>query len=175
VCAPATVEAAVDRAIGRKMVTIAQLDDVVRTVGRKGRRGVGVMRKLLAERHEGDRPAGVLEARMASLLRQAGLPLARPEYEIKGLRGEFVARVDFAYPGVKLAIEVDGYEPHTALAVFRNDRTRQNHVAALGWTVLRYTWADVDRRSPHVADSLASQLRFLGGMTAVSSPGFLAR
>jgi hypothetical protein len=170
VCAPATVEAAIDRAIGRKVVTIAELDAVVHAVGRRGRRGVGVMRKLLAERQDGDRPAGVLEARMASLLRQAGLPLARPEYEIRGPRGEFIARVDFAYPGVKLAIEVDGYEPHTALDVFRNDRTRQNRVAGLGWTVLRYTWADVDGRSAHVADGIASQLRLLGGMSSVSSP-----
>ena len=84
VCSPSTVEAAVDRAIGRHVVTVADLNDIVREVGRKGRRGVGTMRKVLADRRGDDRPAGVLEARMMSLLRQAGLPEPRPEYEIRG-------------------------------------------------------------------------------------------
>jgi hypothetical protein len=161
VCSPSTVEAAVDRALGRHVVTIVDLEAVVREVGRKGRRGVGTMRKVLANRRGDDRPAGVLEARMLSLLRQSGLPEPRPEYEIRGQRGEFVARVDFAYPGVKLAIEVDGFEPHTALDVFRDDRKRQNRVMALGWTMLRYTWSEVDGRAPMVADGIARQLRLL--------------
>jgi very-short-patch-repair endonuclease len=161
VCSPSTVEAAVDRAIGRHVVTVADLNGIVREVARKGRRGVGTMRKVLADRGGDERPAGVLEARMMSLLRQAGLPEPRPEYEIRGQRGEFVARVDFAYPGVKLAIEVDGFEPHTALEVFRNDRKRQNRVIELGWTMLRYTWPEVDGRLPTVADGIARQLRLL--------------
>ena len=44
------------------------------------------------------------------------------------------------YPELKLAIEVDGFEHHSSPDAFQRDRTRQNRLVALGWTVLRFTW-----------------------------------
>ena len=87
---------------------------------------------------------------MAALLRAHGVPRALPEYRVSA-RGVFVGRVDFAYPELKLAIEVDGFEPHTALDVFRKDRARQNDLVSSGWTVLRYVWRDVNAMAWHVA------------------------
>lgn len=60
-------------------------------------------------------------------------------------------RIDFAYPELLIAIEVDGYGPHASRAAFQRDRSRQNDLVALGWTVLRFTWADVVKRPDHVA------------------------
>ena len=87
---------------------------------------------------------------MAALLRAHGVPRAIPEYTVRE-RGVFIGRIDFAYPELKLAIEVDGFEPHTALDVFRNDRARQNDLVASGWTALRYVWRDVNAMAWHVA------------------------
>lgn len=55
----------------------------------------------------------------------------------------FVARVDFAYPEAKLAIEIDGYRWHAGNDAWQRDRRRNNELSRLGWTVLRFTAADL--------------------------------
>jgi very-short-patch-repair endonuclease len=102
---------------------------------------------------------------MAALLRAHGVPRAVPEYAVSE-RGEIIGRVDFAYPELKLAIEVDGFEPHTALDVFRNDRARQNDLVASGWTVLRYVWRDVNAMGWHVAWEIERTRRRLAAEAA---------
>ena len=159
------VARALDRAVGRKLVTLAEVRRALGAVARKGRRGVGTMRTLLDERGVGADPAGVLEARMAALLRAHGLPPADSEYEVCDERGQFLGRVDFAYPEIKLAVEVDGYESHVALDAFRRDRARQNDLVEAGWTVLRFVWRDVDRLHPVVANRIArTHARLLGSV-----------
>jgi very-short-patch-repair endonuclease len=70
----------------------------------------------------------------------------------------FVARVDFAYPDRRLAIEVDGYELRASPAAMQSDLDRQNALVREGWTVLRFTWADVVRRPARVAELVRSTL-----------------
>jgi hypothetical protein len=159
------VARALDRAIGRRLTTVASVRAALDAVARKGRAGVGGLRRLLDERTDAPRPAGVLEARMAALLRAHSVPRAVPEHRVSA-RGAFIGRVDFAYPELKLAIEVDGFEPHTALDVFRNDRARQNDLVASGWTVLRYVWRDVNAMAWHVAWEIERTRRRLAAEAA---------
>jgi hypothetical protein len=150
VLAAGDVAKCLDRALGRSLVTIDAVEMARRAVARQGRRGAGVIRRVLAP-HLGCEPvAGVFEARMSRLLATQGLPPAVPEYEVWSAGGEFVARVDFAYPELKLAIEVDGFAAHSTIDAFRRDRVRQNALVAAGWTVLRFTWTEVDQGSPVV-------------------------
>jgi hypothetical protein len=139
-----------DRALGRNVVTIAAVETARRAVARQGRRGAGVIRRVIAPHLASEPVAGVLEARMARLLASQGLPTATPEYEVWTATGAFVARVDFAYTELKLAIEVDGLAAHSSIDAFRRDRTRQNALVAEGWTVLRFTWTEVNTNSPDV-------------------------
>lgn len=70
--------------------------------------------------------------------------------------GRFVARVDLALPDLRLAIEHDGQAVHERPGVFTSDRRRQNALVAAGWTVLRFTAADLRRgAAPAVAQVLA--------------------
>ena len=149
-----TVERALDRALGRGLVSVNAVRTVVDAVAKRGRRGVGVIRPMLDERDGLEPPAGVLEARMATLLRGECIRTFVPEYEVWH-DGRFVARVDFADPAARLAVEVDGYAAHSALDAFRRDRFRQNALVAAGWTVLRFTWREVDGLSPRVAIEIA--------------------
>jgi very-short-patch-repair endonuclease/predicted transcriptional regulator of viral defense system len=159
------VARALDRAIGRRLTTVTDVRSALDSVARKGRAGAGAIRRLLDERTDAPRPAGVLEARMAALLRAHDVPRALPEYRVSA-RGVFVGRVDFAYPELKLAIEVDGFEPHTALDVFRKDRARQNDLVSNGWTVLRYVWRDVNAMAWHVAWEIERTRRRLAAEAA---------
>jgi very-short-patch-repair endonuclease len=118
----------------------------------KAGRGVGPLRESLNYR-DPKHPDGQLEPRMQRLLRRHGLPAAEFQYEALPR-----TRVDFAYPGRRLAIEVDGYGPHAGPAAFQRDRTRQNRLVAAGWTVLRYTWIDVVRRPRYLAGQVRGML-----------------
>jgi len=142
------VEDALDRALMSRLVRLPAVEWMLHDVARPGRRGCGVLRKVLDERALGAaRPDGLLEPRMARLLRDHGLPPAVFQYVIPGPR----FRVDFAYPDLLLAIEVDGYEVHGTRTAFDADRDRQNRLVLLGWTVLRFTWTQVVRQPVKVA------------------------
>ena len=54
-------------------------------------------------------------------------------------------RLDRAWPDVKLAVELDGAKHHTSPEDRRRDLARDTALAALGWVVLRFTYADVLR------------------------------
>jgi Protein of unknown function (DUF559) len=157
-----SVSRALDRALGRKLTTLPEVRAAMHAVARKGRAGVGVIRRLLEER--GDEPGGsVLENRMSTLLRAHGVPAPIAQYTVLNGHGEFVGCVDFAYPELRYAIEVDGYEYHAGLREFRHDRVRQNDIVDLGWTVHRFTWDEVDTLSARVADRIRHRrLHLLG-------------
>jgi very-short-patch-repair endonuclease len=154
---PWAVEGALDAALAKRLVSLKGLQVLLDCVGRKGRRGAGVLRKLLEERC-GLVPDSVLEGQMHRICRRHGLPLPRFQYVVR--RGErFLAKVDFAYPELKLAIEIDGYGPHSSLEAFQHDRRRQNDLVEEGWTILRFTWDDLMNHPELVASRL---LRLLG-------------
>jgi hypothetical protein len=151
-----------DRAMGRGLATVSEVETARRAVARQGRRGAGVIRRVLLPHLAGEPVAGVFEARMARLLTEQGLPPAVPEYRVWTDAGAFVARVDFAYPQLRLAIEVDGLSAHSSVDAFRHDRARQNALVSVGWTVLRFTWTEVDQGSQHVGSTIREARRRLG-------------
>jgi hypothetical protein len=162
-----SVARALDRAIGRRLVSLPEVRAAMNAVARKGRAGVGVIRTLLDERQAAPGSVSVLQARMGTLIRLHGLPEPVPELTVLDEHGQFVGRVDFAYPEIKYAIEVDGYEAHTSLRAFGHDRARQNDLVDLGWTVHRFTWPDVERHPARVAH----RIRRLLGTLPVNNRG----
>jgi very-short-patch-repair endonuclease len=136
-----------ERALVARLVTIKAVEATLERSARRGRRGCGVLRRVLEERALGaERPDSLAEARMAKLLREHDLPM--PEFQHRVVNGY---RVDFAYPEKRLAIEVDGHEFHSTPAQLQADLARQNEIVAAGWTVLRFTWLDLTRRPGRVA------------------------
>jgi very-short-patch-repair endonuclease len=68
--------------------------------------------------------------------------------------GQFVARLDMAYPWCKLAMEYDG-RGHLTAGQQESDARRLNQLDACGWSVRRFTAPDV-LRTP---DVMAAQVR----------------
>lgn len=140
------VEEALDRTEVARLCSVAAVEWELARVARPGRRGAGTLRAVLDRRALLEIPPdGMLEPRFARLLKGAGLPMATFQHRL----GRY--EIDFAYPDLRLAIEVDGYGPHASRRAFQHDRDRQNALVGLGWTVLRFTWADVVKRPDHVA------------------------
>jgi very-short-patch-repair endonuclease len=66
--------------------------------------------------------------------------------------------IDIAFPAVQLAVEIDGRLHEDDPSVFENDRYRQNRLVALGWTVLRFTWAMLVTRPDYVIETIRGEL-----------------
>lgn len=62
-------------------------------------------------------------------------------------------RVDFAFRAQGLVVEVDGARWHQDPA---RDQARDNALAALGWRVLRFTWAEVVHDQARVLEEIAA-------------------
>ena len=93
------VESALEAGIRRGLFSLAEVEGFVARVAKRGRRGVGVIRPLLAARRKWDEPTeSALEDRFRRLLADAGLPDPLPQFVVRDRRGRFVARADFAYP-----------------------------------------------------------------------------
>jgi hypothetical protein len=90
------------------------------------------------------------------ILHDAGVPAPVLQHEVR-VGARVVARLDMAWPEVKLYLEYDGREAHSTDAAFLRDRRRQNDLLALGWVCLRFTAEDL--RAPYLlARRVAAEL-----------------
>ena len=159
---PWRVERALETGISSNLVTLAMVEGFVRRVGRRGRRGVGVIRPLLEARSRWDGSTqSDLEDLFRKVLDRLNVPIGMSQFRIVDETGTFVGRPDFAYPERRLVIELDGERFHTDRMAFRNDRRRQNRFELLGWRVLRYTWWDLTNRPEDVGDEIRTALSLL--------------
>lgn len=163
------VREALERALVRRLVTVAAVEGARTGLGRRGRAGAGVLGRILDDRALGSRPAdSVIEARLAPVLAAAADLSPVFQHEVWH-GGRMVGRLDFAYPHVRLGIEVDGLDVHGTATALQRDLTRQNALVAVGWTLLRFTWHDVIRRPSHVTAVVRR------GLTRLDPASFSAR
>jgi very-short-patch-repair endonuclease len=155
VCSRWKVEDVLDRGLMARRFSVAAVEWLLNEVARPGRRGCGVLRTVLDERALGTAPPdGLLEPHMARLFRSHALPLATFQHPVPEARAE----LDFAYPELRLGIEVDGYEVHGTPRAMTADHERHNRLVAAGWTILRFTWHQVVRQPGQVARAIRSTL-----------------
>ena len=95
-----------------------------------------------------------METRSRLVLVLRGLPRPELQYQVYDNVGEFVARLDMAYPLLKLGMEYDG-RGHLTEWQQQSDARRLNRLDESGWSVLRFTSPDV-LRNP---DTMATQIR----------------
>ena len=104
-------------------------------------------RYLRNERADELPPLTPIEVRLLTAMRDRSLT---PEVQF-GI-GRF--RVDFAFPGQRLAIEADGRAWHDA----ERDATRDTRLETLGWQTLRFTGSEIYRDAQGVADRIVGAL-----------------
>ena len=156
-----SVHRAITKGLSTRLFHVSEVASLRQALGRPGRNGTGVVRQILDENVLSlGKEDSELERRFGLLVRRHGLPQPVLQHEVWS-GGRFIGKVDAAYPHLKLAIEVDGYEHHSSPEAFQHDRTRQNHLVALGWTVLRFTWDDVVRDPSRVAHLISEALNRL--------------
>lgn len=127
-----------DDGLRRRVLRLDQLRRCAdRLVSAPGRR-LAVVQELLVERLPGYDPGeSDLETRVLRLIVRNGLPVPVQQHRVRVAGRTF--RIDLAYPDVRLAIELDGWEFHRTRTAFDQDRSRANALVAGGWTVVRFT------------------------------------
>lgn len=107
----------------------------------------------------GDHRAGSpLESWTRWLMYEAGLPMPDLQGEIHDAEGWFVGRADFVWWAQKVLVEFDG-DHHRDRTTWVSDVRRQNALVAAGWTILRFTSADVLGRPAYVIAAIRAALR----------------
>lgn len=94
---------------------------------------------------------------MLEALLAGGLPLPVPQYEIWNA-GRLVARPDFSYPDLRLALEADGYASHSRRNRWERDRARDARLTLMRWRVIRFSWSDIERRPRWVAETVRAAI-----------------
>ncbi|MFI7073756.1 endonuclease domain-containing protein [Micromonospora sediminicola] len=131
---------AVEALLRRRVVTLPAVRAYA--AERPGWPGAPLLREVLALAEPSSESP--METRLRLLLLDAGLGPLVAQHEVRA-GGRFVARVDLAWPALRVAIEYDG-DHHRERAHFRRDVARLNALRAAGWVVLRFTADDVLRR-----------------------------
>jgi very-short-patch-repair endonuclease len=140
-----TWEQALESALRKRIVTVADLDFSLHRLGRSRTPGTRRIRRVLQLRPNGTPPTeSLLETLMVQLIREhTTLPCPTRQVEVRNDFDIFVARVDFAWPSVGLFLELDG-QHHLGQPV--HDARRETEiVSTTGWLPGRFTWTEVTR------------------------------
>ncbi|MQY30325.1 type IV toxin-antitoxin system AbiEi family antitoxin domain-containing protein [Nocardia aurantia] len=119
-------------------------DQLHRLDNRPGHRNAAAVVRFLDRRSES---IGASRSRVA--LRQAGFPAPELQARILSPAAGFVARADFLFPKMGVVGEFDGDPPGYAtggspVGATAAARQREARLRALGWSVARWTWDDLD-------------------------------
>ena len=92
------------------------------------------------------RRESVGESRCGVALAMAGIAVT-PQVTITDASGSFVARVDFLVDGTMVVVEFDGKVKYATgdPEVLWHEKRREDRLRALGYVVVRVTWAQLER------------------------------
>ncbi len=134
---------ALDSALRARAITQETMNEAMRDMA--GRHGAKTRRELVSwSVHD---PWSIMERRLHRILADAG---------IRGWHGNWWYvppdpqggpgwPVDVAFPKQKVALETHGWEFHQAKSVWKRDLLKSNAMQLDGWTVLSFTWQDLER------------------------------
>lgn len=83
------------------------------------------------------------ESRARWIFSLLGLPEPVPQAEIRNAEGEFVGRVDFLFREQRTVVEFDGLAKYAERSDLVREKAREDALRALGYSVVRITWADL--------------------------------
>lgn len=130
------VHVALDSALRRRRTTWEELLDTLVAHARRGRRGVGSLRAILAAHFGEVESDSDAERLVAVVLMEAGLPAPVLQHAVE-MDGRHV-ELDLAYPAERVGIEYDG-RGHLEIERWEADHPRQNAIVLDEWRLLRYT------------------------------------
>jgi predicted transcriptional regulator of viral defense system len=149
------VERALERAEMLRTFDLKELEAVL--ARGDGRRGVPVLRAILADYDEPALTRNELEEAFLAICAEAGVPMPKVNLWIPLEDGRGY-EADFAWPEQHLIVETDGHEAHGTRRAFQYDRRRDRELLVSEWRVIRFTWREVMREPRMVSRTLVALL-----------------
>lgn len=75
------------------------------------------------------------------------------------INGDQRMRVDGAFPQIKLIVEADGREWHSDKESIEKDKRRDSYLSSQGWTVLRFTEEEIEKKLNDVIAVISQAIR----------------
>lgn len=152
-----------DSALRSGQVTLKQL--MLAASRLRGERGARRVRRALAgcDPESGSVLESVLRVRMV----EDGICGFATQQLLRDAQGRHVVRADFCFVATRLVVETDGVRWHPDPA---RDQGIDNRLAAAGWRVLRFSWAQVVH-DPAAVLALVRSALAAGSMDAQVEPG----
>ena len=146
-----------NHALRQQGLTIDKQAAVLAVLGKRGRPGTALIRRLLEEFGPDYTPTeSGLEDLFLSVIAAGGLEA--PDKQVPLGDDRLIGRVDFVYRDARLVIEVDsGF--HDGPDDRHNDRWRDNDLLAAGWRVIRVRYRDLVREPDRVVEVIRRALR----------------
>jgi len=149
---PTMLDANIDSALRRDLVSLDELRRATTRLATKGRPGGRKFRAAVSARTGTTAlPESVPERVLAAMLVRQGLPAPVHQFVVRSGDGTFVARVDLAYPEWSIVIEYDSVEHHTGMGAHVRDSARRDAIGDQEFTVLTATVADLRDRGARIA------------------------
>jgi hypothetical protein len=139
--------AAIDALANATRLKPTEIDELVQRY--RGHRGVALARKTLALVDSG--AESPRETWLRLLLIRAGFPSPTTQFVVRDEYGQPIARLDLAWPDLKIAIEYEGDHHRTDRRQFNRDIRRTDSLIELGWIVIRVTAEDTEGSIIHWA------------------------
>jgi hypothetical protein len=128
-----------DEMLRRRLVTVAALRERIACLRAAPGRSMRVLRAVVACRDDTYDPGeSTLEARLRRVIRRKGFPPPVGQHWVRD--GSFAARLDFAYPDVKVYLEGDSFGFHRMASDLDRDVRKRNGLLQRGWVGLHFTW-----------------------------------
>ena len=153
------LESAVEQALDKKLVAFDEIAEAVQRLFHKRRPGSLEIRHVINSRNDWSQAVqSELELRVLRMMRKLGFPEPTIQHSICDLDGRII-RFDFAWPHLKVALEVDHSFWHSGSDESRKDKSRDRRSALLGWQTLRLTEDDVNANLESVLAEILVILR----------------
>jgi very-short-patch-repair endonuclease len=144
------IERLLNEARALKLVKDSEIDAAMSRC--PGRKGVKAMRALLEAEQDSGFTRSEAERILRRLVDKAGLERPVFNTRVEGVEA------DAYWPRLRVVVEVDGYRFHGSFRAFERDRAKANALVAVGYVVLRFTWAQLTERPMLVAATIARAL-----------------
>ena len=143
--APAHVVETAFNGAWRRGTSLRLLRETAERLHRPGQSGTGVLLALLDDAARRGRPLeSPLEGRVERLLARAGVRGVVRQHEVRS-GGRFVARVDFAVPALRIAVEAHSARFHGGPSAASADGVRDDRLLAVDWLTEYVTSDDLGR------------------------------
>ena len=153
--------AAADAALHAGLITADELAQVTLLARGRGARRLRVVGSLVDGKAE-----SALESHLRVLIVLAGICAPASQVVVRDDNGVFIARVDFAWPLLRLAVEADGFAYHSDRESYRRDRQRANALRCNDWVVLYYSYEQIHGEPDKIIAEILGMIQKLSAAAA---------